>query len=132
MVKGLEELQANVRALRTKSRRAQDDALKDMASTFRENLEGNIPVGMQHGTEIHLVEDTKEGKPRRRQGVLEVNVGLAGSASTGSLPAWYAHFVDTGSMKIAPSFFSERTRQQSTPELREIIKDHFRREIGGN
>lgn len=132
MVKGLEELQANIRALREKGRRAQTRALTDMADSFEETLKGNIPVGMQHGYEIHLIEDTKSGKPRRRQGVLEAKVGLAGSASRGELPAWYAHFVDTGSIKTPPTFFSERSRQQSTPELRQIIEDHFRNELGGN
>lgn len=131
MVKGLEELEANIRALREKGRRAQQRALTDMADAFEENLKGNIPVGMQHGTEIHLVEDTQAGKPRRRQGVLSVKVGLAGSASQGPLPSWYAHFVDTGSIKKAPTFFSARTRQQSTPELQQIIRDHFQSELGG-
>ena len=102
-----------------------------MGDTFEKNLVSNIPVGMRHGLEIHLVEDTKTSKPRRKQGVLEIKVGLAGSASRGELPAWYAHFVDTGTIKTPPSFFSERTRQQSTPELQQIIKDHFTQELGG-
>ena len=131
MVKGLEELEANIRALRDKGRRAQERALTDMGDTFEKNLVSNIPVGMRHGLEIHLVEDTKTSKPRRKQGVLETKVGLAGSASRGELPAWYAHFVDTGTIKTPPSIFSERTRQQSTPELQRIIKDHFTQELGG-
>lgn len=131
MVKGLEELQANIRALRDKGRRAQERALTDMTESFENTLRDNIPVGMQHGYEIHLVEDTKSGKPRRRKGVLEAKVGLSGSASRGELPAWYAHFVDTGSIKTPPSFFSERSRQQATPELQKIIQDHFQQELGG-
>lgn len=130
MVKGLEEMEANIRALRNKGRNAQERALTKMASDFRETLQENIPYGMQHGYEIHLKDDTKEGKPRRRQGVLEVKVGLAGSASTGELPAWYAHFVDTGSIKTPPTFFSERSRQQATPQLKEDIIEQFRSEMG--
>lgn len=130
MVTGDAELMANIRALREKGRNAQERALNEMATTFSEILQSNVPVGMQHGSEMHLADDTKIAKPRRRQGELSVRVGFAGSASSGPLPAWYAHFVDTGSIKVAPSFFSRNSRDQATPELKETIIDVFQREIG--
>lgn len=130
MVQGLEDVIGNIRALRDKGQRAQKDALNKMGDTFENTLRENIPVGMQHGYEIHLAEDVKKGTPRMRQGILSLKVGLAGSASTGELPAWYAHFADTGSMKKAPTFFSEKSRDQSIPELKQDVIDQFKKELG--
>lgn len=130
MVKGTDEVLAAIRALRAKGRNAQERALTEMSNDFREVLESNVPIGMKHGNTIPLKSDTQIGKIRRRQGELSVRIGFAGSASTGPLPAWYAHFTDTGSMKNAPSFFSTRSRAQATPELVQIMIEAFRRELG--
>lgn len=130
MTNGIEELLNNVRALHAKGTNAQQDALEDMSGYFQEVLHETIEYGMRHGEEIHIKDDVASSKPRRKDGVMQVKVGLAGSASRGSLPAWYAHFADTGSIKKAPTFFSERSRQKATPELENIIKSKFRQELG--
>lgn len=129
MVEGEAELLTAIDGLRGKARSAQDACIYRMSERFKEILQDNIPYGMQHGSEIHLKEDTASKAPRRSGGRLEAKVGLAGSTTTGQLPAWYAHFVDTGSIKTPPSFFSQRARAQATPELQQEIIDTFRSEL---
>lgn len=129
MVDGEAELLAAVEALRGRARSAQDACIYRMTYKFKETLQETIPVGMKHGSEMHLQEDTAAKPPRRSGGRLEAKVGLAGSTTHGELPAWYAHFVDTGSIKTPPSFFSERARAQATPALQQEIMATFRAEF---
>lgn len=130
MVDGEAELLTAVEALRGKARSAQDACIYRMSYRFQEILKDNVPVGMKHGSEIHLQQDTASKTPRRNGGRLEAKVGFAGSTTAGELPAWYAHFVDTGSIKRPPSFFSEHARAQATPELQQEIMATFRAEFG--
>lgn len=129
-VQGEAELEAKIQELMTKSVATQNTVLDEVAKEFAERLESNIPRGAKSTRKTHIKSEVKIGKPRLRQGVREVSIGIQGSSSTGPLPAWRAHFWDTGSLNNPPTFFSERTRDQMSPEIKQAITEAFRETLG--
>lgn len=129
-VQGEAELQARLAKIVSRSATVQNSVLDEVAEKFAEKLEGNIKQGTPPPNvknHIPIKTSVSVGKARLRQGTRQISVGIEGSSSTGPMPAWRAHFADTGSIHNAPQFFSERTRGEMSPVILTDISDAFRK-----
>lgn len=122
MVKGFEELEANITKLMLQNQNESRKAVKEVAEEFAQALANNTPVDADSKTGVHLRDDIQiSGFKGAAQGQIEKDVGY------GTKTSWRSHFPDLGTARFSGKHFKDKTIKEMQPRARKIYEDATKR-----
>ncbi|PNP87453.1 hypothetical protein BMT55_16140 [Listeria newyorkensis] len=125
MVKGLDELEANITKLMLQNQLEAKKAVMEVAEDFAKTLERNTSFDANSKTGIHLRDDIQiSGFKGGGQGIVEKDIGF------GTRTSWRSHFPDGGTARFSGKHFKDQTINEMKPKAQKIYAEAVKRGLG--